>query len=81
MMRLLTIKAIAKAVSLVERVFMGVSNIMLSSILTCITQQGRCQLQALGKGVIGNSFSTDWVMRVTVDSVRGQDGPATHSGR
>ncbi len=62
MMRLLTIKAIANAVSLVERVFTDVSNGLLSSILTCITQQGPCQLQARGKGSFGRSFSTDGVM-------------------
>src|ERR1700682_5737715 len=48
-MRPFIASAAAKAVSLVERVFMGVSGKWLSSILTCITQQGPCQLQKPGK--------------------------------
>jgi hypothetical protein len=80
MIRLFITKAAANAVILEERLFMCVSlGKRLSSILTCRTQQGPCQLQKPEKKPHFNAdFSGAGRAQVAADTfadtVRGQGG-------
>src|SRR5580704_46421 len=74
MIRLFMTRAAASALSLEDRVFIGVSGSWLSAILTAITQQGPCQLQKPGdKGI--------WTEVLSRCSERGDRGQCPRTRR